>query len=88
MLQVVQQRNAQAEVEDSRRQIQELGQIRKQLQRELADVKDRLEAELAAKNEEASGSLLPICVSLGPQMSNNCVFCLVLQIKDAKFKHT
>ena len=59
VLQVVQQRNAQAEVEDSRRQIQDLGQIRKQLQRELADVKDRLEAELAAKNEEASGSLFP-----------------------------
>jgi len=28
-----------------------------QLQRELADVKDRLETELAAKNEEASESL-------------------------------
>ena len=55
--QVVQQRNAQAEVEDNRRQIQDLNRIRKQLQRELADVKDRLEAELAAKNEEASESL-------------------------------
>ncbi|KAH9992006.1 nonmuscle myosin heavy chain b [Russula compacta] len=51
---VIQQRGAQAEVEGSRHQIQELGQIRKQLQRELANVKDRLEAELAAKNEEAN----------------------------------
>jgi myosin heavy chain 9/10/11/14 len=39
------------------------------LQRELADVKDRLEAELAAKNEEASGSLLHIFVLLGPKLS-------------------
>jgi hypothetical protein len=88
VLQVVQQRNAQAEVEDSRRHIQELGQIRKQLQRELADVKDRLEAELAAKNEEASGSLFPIFVSFGSRMGNNCVVCPALQIRDAKFKRT
>ena len=58
--QVVQQRNAQAEVEDNRRQIQDLNRIRKQLQRELVDVKDRLETELAAKNEEASESLSPL----------------------------
>ena len=58
VLQVVQQRSAQAEVEDSRRQIQELGQTRKHLQRELTDVKDRLEAELAAKNEETSRPFL------------------------------
>lgn len=57
MPQVVQQRNAQAEVEDNRRQIQDLNRIRKQLQRELVGVKDRLETELAAKNEEASESL-------------------------------
>lgn len=55
MLQVIQQRSAQAEVENSRRQIQELGQIRKQLQRELVDVRDHLEIEIAAKDEEASG---------------------------------
>jgi hypothetical protein len=61
VLQVIQQRGAQAEVEDSRHQIQELGQIRKQLQRELASVKDRLEAELAAKNEEASRPLSCLC---------------------------
>lgn len=61
VLQVIQQRGAQGEVEDSRRQIQELGQIRKQLQRELANVKDRLEAELAAKNEEASRHLSCLC---------------------------
>ena len=47
---------AKAELEDSRRQIQELSQIKTQLQRELADVKDRLAAEIAAKNEEASTS--------------------------------
>ena len=44
----------QAEVEDSRRQIRELSQIKTQLQRELADVKDRLQVEIEAKNEEAS----------------------------------
>ena len=66
-MQVVQQRTAQAEVEDSRRQIQELGQIRKQLQREVTEVKDRLEAELAAKNEEASASLPRLCCPLSPE---------------------
>jgi myosin protein heavy chain len=45
-----------AEVEESRRQIQELSQVKTQLQRELADVKDRLKVEIAAKNEEASMS--------------------------------
>ncbi|KAI0258554.1 hypothetical protein BC834DRAFT_65181 [Gloeopeniophorella convolvens] len=50
---IVQQRNAQAEIEDNRRQIQELGQIRKQLQRELVDAKEHLDAEALAKNEEA-----------------------------------
>ena len=57
VLQIVQRRNAQAEVEDNRRQIQDLNRTKKQLQRELSDVKDRLEAELAAKNDESSGSL-------------------------------
>ena len=47
---------AKVELEDSRRQIQELSQIKTQLQRELAEVKDRLAAEIAAKNEEASTS--------------------------------
>lgn len=56
VLQIVQRRNAQAEVEDNRRQIQDLNRTKKQLQRELSDVKDRLEAELAAKNDESSGS--------------------------------
>ncbi|KAI9457605.1 myosin II heavy chain [Lactarius psammicola] len=46
--------SARGEVEDSRRQIQELSQIKTQLQRELADVKDRLQAEIGAKNEEAN----------------------------------
>ena len=47
---------AKAELEDSRRQIQELSHIKTQLQRELAEVKDRLAVEIAAKNEEASTS--------------------------------
>ena len=47
---------AKVELEDSRRQIQELSQIKTQLQRELAEVKDRLATEIAAKNEEASTS--------------------------------
>ncbi|KAI9438540.1 myosin II heavy chain [Lactarius indigo] len=46
--------SVQAEVEESRRLIQELSQIKAQLQRELADVKGRLQAEIAAKNEEAN----------------------------------
>ena len=62
--QVVQQRTAQAEVEDNRRQIQDLNRTRKQLQRELVDVKDRLETELAAKNEEAS-EFFPLLFALG-----------------------
>jgi len=48
--------SAQAEVEDARRRIQELSQIKTQLQRELVDVKGRLQVEIAAKNEETSTS--------------------------------
>ncbi len=70
--------SARGEVEDSRRQIQELSQIRAQLQRELADVKDRLQAEIAAKNEEASTS--PRCF----KCANVTYVSLPLQIKDAR----
>ena len=40
------------ELEDQRRQVQELSQSKKQLQSELADLKDRLEREIIAKNDE------------------------------------
>ncbi|OBZ78198.1 Myosin-11 [Grifola frondosa] len=49
---LVQQRAATVELEDQRRQVQELTTTRKQLQSEIADLKDRLETELVAKNEE------------------------------------
>ena len=41
------------ELEDQRRQVQELSQSKKQLQKEVAELKDRLEVEIIAKNEEA-----------------------------------
>lgn len=50
----VQQRAAQVEVEDQRRQVQELLVAKKQLQTEVTDLKDRLEIELVAKNDETS----------------------------------
>ena len=49
----MQQRTAQAELEDHRRQVQELSQTRKQLQNEVADLNERLSAETAARNAEA-----------------------------------
>ncbi|KIJ56408.1 hypothetical protein M422DRAFT_150276 [Sphaerobolus stellatus SS14] len=49
---LAQQRATQTELEDQRRQVKELSQSKKQLQVELADIKDRLEIELLAKNEE------------------------------------
>ncbi|EMD32423.1 hypothetical protein CERSUDRAFT_118769 [Gelatoporia subvermispora B] len=51
---VVQQRAAAVELEDQRRQVQELLMSKKQLQNEVTDLKDRLEMELIAKNEEAA----------------------------------
>ncbi|KAI0794866.1 myosin II heavy chain [Abortiporus biennis] len=49
-----QQRASNVELEDQRRQVQELSQSKKDLQAELADLKDRLEVELLAKNEESA----------------------------------
>ncbi|KAI0954365.1 hypothetical protein AcV7_007621 [Taiwanofungus camphoratus] len=49
---VVQQRAAQVELEDQRRQLQELSLAKKQMQSEIIDLKDRLEVEMVAKNEE------------------------------------
>lgn len=53
-IQIVQQRNAQVELEDQRRQAQDIAQSKKQLQAEIEDLKDRLEAETLSKNEETS----------------------------------
>ena len=50
--QVVQQRAAQMEVEDARRQVQELTASKKQLQGEVNTLKERLDAEILAKNDE------------------------------------
>ncbi|TFY78541.1 hypothetical protein EWM64_g5472 [Hericium alpestre] len=51
---VVQQRNAQVELEDHKRQVQELSQSKKQLQADVADLKDRLEVEMMTRNEETN----------------------------------
>ena len=42
------------EVEDQRRQVQELTTAKKQLQSEVSSLKERLDAEILAKNDEAS----------------------------------
>jgi hypothetical protein len=57
--QVVQQRAAQLELEDQRRQVQELSKAKKQFENEVSELRDRLELEVIAKNEEASE--LPHC---------------------------
>lgn len=54
VLQLVQQRNAQEELESQRRQTQELAQTKAKLQAELANLQDKLEREQRAKNEESS----------------------------------
>lgn len=54
--QLVQQRAAQLELEDQRRQVQELSKAKKQLENEVSELRDRLELEVIAKNEEASKS--------------------------------
>jgi myosin protein heavy chain len=51
---LIQQRTVQVELEDYRSQVSELGRSKKQLQTEIADLKDRLEVELIAKNDESS----------------------------------
>ena len=48
----MQQRAAQIEVEDQRRQVQELSAAKKQLQAEVTNLKERLDAEVLAKNDE------------------------------------
>ncbi|KAG8905822.1 hypothetical protein FRB99_008187 [Tulasnella sp. 403] len=49
------QRSAQTELEDHRRQITELSQAKKQLQAEVADLRERVEVEMLAKAKEAEG---------------------------------
>ena len=51
---LIQQRTAQVELEDYRSQVNELSRSKKQLQTELAELKDQLEIELMGKNEESS----------------------------------
>ncbi|QRV93317.1 Myosin head (motor domain) [Ceratobasidium sp. AG-Ba] len=51
---LAQQRAAQIEVEDNRRQVTELNQSKKQLMVEVANLKERLEMEVMAKNEEST----------------------------------
>lgn len=48
----MQQRAAQIEVEDQRRQVQELSTAKKQLQAEVTSLKERLDAEILSKNDE------------------------------------
>ncbi|CDO73933.1 hypothetical protein BN946_scf185016.g90 [Trametes cinnabarina] len=49
---LVQQCAAQVELEDARRQVQELSAAKKQLQTEVTNLKERLDAEIVAKNDE------------------------------------
>ncbi|KAH9942698.1 myosin tail-domain-containing protein [Amylocystis lapponica] len=51
---LVQQRTAQVELEDQRRQVKELMLAKKDLLSQVSDLKDRLDAELVAKNDELS----------------------------------
>jgi myosin protein heavy chain len=52
---LAQQRATQVELEDNRRQVGELAKSKKKLQSEIANLRDRLEVELMAKNDESSG---------------------------------
>ncbi|CAE6451317.1 unnamed protein product [Rhizoctonia solani] len=51
---LAQQRAAQVEADDNRRQVSELNQSKKTLMVEVANLKDRVEMETMAKNEEAN----------------------------------
>ncbi|KAI0040442.1 hypothetical protein FA95DRAFT_1502887, partial [Auriscalpium vulgare] len=48
------QRTAQGEIEESRRQVQELNNSKKQLQSEVATLRERLDSELVAKSNETN----------------------------------
>lgn len=56
--QLAQQRSAQLELEDNRRQVTELTQAKKQLQSQVADLRERLEVEALAKTREAGTFLI------------------------------
>ena len=61
---MAQQRTVQVELEDNQQQVRELTHAKKQLQADLASVKDRLEVESLAKNEETSMARLPLVLAL------------------------
>ena len=69
--QVVQQRAAQLDLEDQRRQVQELSKAKKQMENEVSELRDRLELEAMSRNEEASESLHCIPCTRG---SNCAIF--------------
>ncbi|KAF9234323.1 nonmuscle myosin heavy chain b [Melanogaster broomeanus] len=48
---LAQQRNSQVELEEVRKRLRELSQSRKQIENELADTQDKLDAETSAKND-------------------------------------
>ncbi|KAG8883338.1 hypothetical protein FRB97_006763 [Tulasnella sp. 331] len=52
---LAQQRAAQTELEDHRRQVTELTQAKKKLQSEVTDLRERVEVEMLAKNSETGG---------------------------------
>jgi myosin heavy chain 9/10/11/14 len=61
-IQILQQKNAQHEVEEQRRQNQEFSQTKRKLMAEITELNERLEAEVLAKKEETSMFLI-ICYS-------------------------
>lgn len=65
--QFAQQRAANVELEDQRRQVQELSSSKKQLQSEIADLKDRLEMEIIAKNEELG--MFQLSITVNPEVT-------------------
>jgi myosin protein heavy chain len=62
MVQLVQQKTAQMELEQQRRQVKEMTTSKKQLQDAVAELQDRLDAEMGARNDEASEFRMPIVV--------------------------
>ena len=61
---MVQQRNAQAELESERRQGQELTKAKSKLQAELANLQDKFEREKLARLEEGGKSMMKCDVML------------------------
>ena len=76
--QVVQQRAAQMEVEDARRQVQELTASKKQLQGEVNTLKERLDAEILAKNDELCE---PLSQKHSPILTTDCIIAVKRSIQ-------